>query len=90
VTILKINKNFSKRLKEWLLNFDHPVVSKGVKFLLKNCLSSGVNRFFFTILPFAIVLSQELKLAIIESYDENGRSSTLVRRKSCPLGQNGF
>jgi hypothetical protein len=54
VTILKINKKF---LKEWLINFDHPVVSKFVNFLLKNCLASGVDR-FLTILPFAMVLSQ--------------------------------
>ena len=67
-------------LKEWLLDFDHPVVSKGVKFSLKNRLASGVDR-FFTILPFAMVLSQELKLALIEAYYVNGRSPTLVRGK---------
>ena len=36
---------------------------------------------FFAILPFAMVQSQELKLALIEAYYENGRSPTLVRRK---------
>jgi hypothetical protein len=44
-------------------------VSTGAKFLLKDFLASGVNR-FFTILPFAMVLSQELKLAFIEAYYE--------------------
>ena len=63
-----------------MLNFDHPVVSKGVKFLLKNCLASGVDM-FFPILPFAMVLSQELKLVLIEAYYVSGRSPTLLGRK---------
>ena len=36
---------------------------------------------FFPILPFAMVLSQELKLVLIEAHYLNGRSPTLVRRK---------